>query len=258
MSNPGIMSNSGILNEARVWRVRAHNTAADSENQIHDDRVAAAYGFRGGLVPGVTVYGYMTPAVVHALGRAWLERGAVAVRFLAPFYEDDIVVTRYVSGNTLAVTAEREDGSVCASATAWNADPGPFPAYPDHPLGPHDERPVASPESLAAGTALGSITETLDVEDVEGGPERLLRMANEILVRNFRLNPWIHTGSEVRHFNAAGPGEVVTVRGVIQECFERKGRQFAVAGLAMSGRTGSPLAAVRHTFIYGLKPAFTG
>src|ERR1035438_1019092 len=97
MSNPGIMSNSGILNEARVWRVRSNNTAADSENQIHDDRVAAAYGFRGGLVPGVTVYGYMTPAVVHGLGRAWLERGAVCVRFLAPFYEDDIVVTRYIT-----------------------------------------------------------------------------------------------------------------------------------------------------------------
>ena len=40
--------------------LRAVNTAPDSENKMHDDRVAAQYGFRGGLVPGVTVYGYMT------------------------------------------------------------------------------------------------------------------------------------------------------------------------------------------------------
>jgi hypothetical protein len=252
------MSIPEILTEARVWRVRAHNTAADSENQIHDDRVAAAYGFRGGLVPGVTVYGYMTPAAVYALGRTWLERGTITVRFLAPFYENDVVVTRYVSGDTVAVTAEREDGSVCASATASvSMDTDPFPEFPDHPLPPHEERAVASPESLAAGTALGSLTETLDVEDAEAAPERLLRMANEILVRNFRLNPWIHTGSEVHHFNAADPGELVTVRGAIQECFERKGRQFAVAGLAMAGREGRPLASVRHTFIYGLKPVST-
>jgi hypothetical protein len=217
------MANPDILAGDRVWRIRAHNSAADSENQIHDDRVAAAYGFRGGLVPGVTVYGYMTPAAVYGLGRAWLERGAISVRFLAPFYQGDTVVTRYIAGEGLSITAEQEDGSVCATATATvRAEGGPFPNYPDHPL--PEERPVAAPESLEAGTALGSITETLDVEDAEAAPERLLRMANEILVRNFRMNPWIHTGSEVRHFNAAEPGERVTVRGVIEESFERKRR----------------------------------
>ena len=40
-------------------RVVARNDAEASENRIHDDRVAAEYGFRGGLVPGVTVYAYL-------------------------------------------------------------------------------------------------------------------------------------------------------------------------------------------------------
>ena len=40
-----------------TYRVRAHNIAADSENKIHDDSVARQYGFAGGLVPGVVVYG---------------------------------------------------------------------------------------------------------------------------------------------------------------------------------------------------------
>ncbi len=40
--------------------LKGYNDAAESANKIHDDRVAAQYGFRGGLLPGVTVYAYMT------------------------------------------------------------------------------------------------------------------------------------------------------------------------------------------------------
>ena len=40
--------------------VLAHNWATESENKIHDDAVASRYGFRGGLVPGVAVWAYMT------------------------------------------------------------------------------------------------------------------------------------------------------------------------------------------------------
>ena len=49
-------------------RIRAVNTAADSENKIHNDAIAAEYGFRGGLVPGVTVYGYMAAAAIEHFG----------------------------------------------------------------------------------------------------------------------------------------------------------------------------------------------
>ena len=38
-------------------RVSAYNTAHDSENKIHDDATARRFGFGGGLVPGVDVYG---------------------------------------------------------------------------------------------------------------------------------------------------------------------------------------------------------
>src|SRR5258708_3774385 len=74
-----------------VRRVRAVNTAVDSENRIHDDRIAAAYGFRGGLVPGVTVYGYMTLPVLDHFGEEWLDRGAMSVRFKAPGYDGEEV-----------------------------------------------------------------------------------------------------------------------------------------------------------------------
>ena len=54
------------------YRVSAFNTAHDSENKIHDDATARRFGFGGGLVPGVDVYGYMTHMPVARWGRAWL------------------------------------------------------------------------------------------------------------------------------------------------------------------------------------------
>ena len=63
------------MNMALPLRVRAVNTAVDSENKIHHDPVAAGYGLRGGLVPGVTVYGYMAAAAMEHFGPEWLDRG---------------------------------------------------------------------------------------------------------------------------------------------------------------------------------------
>lgn len=233
-----------------VFRVRAHNTAPDSENRIHDDRVAVQYGFRGGLVPGVTVYGYMVPAIVQRFGRDWLERGTIDVRFLAPCYEGETVVARCVDST---VTAEREDGGIYASGRVAAADKNDavLEEYPYHPLPEPELRPAASAQTIVPGLVLGSLREPLDVQDEAATPERLLRMANEILVKNFRMSPWIHAGSDVRHHRLAACGQQIVVTGAIRECFERKGRRFAVAGIAMSA-DGQPVASMRHTFIYQL------
>jgi hypothetical protein len=239
---------------SRVFLVRAHNAATDSENKIHDDQIAAAYGFRGGLVPGVTVYGYMVPAVLEQMGRDWLEHGSINVRFHSPCYEGDTVLARC---NGSAVSAEQEDGSLYASGTVAieaNADQ-PVASFPLHPLPEADKRPVASSSTILPGTPLGSLREALDVSESNAIPERLLRMANEILVQNFRMSPWIHAGSEVHHHRLVECREEITVSGVIQECFERKGRKFAVAGIQMAASRGAllaPVATVRHTFIYRL------
>jgi hypothetical protein len=246
-----------VKQTSSIFRVRAHNTATESENKIHDDRVASAYGFRGGLVPGVTVYGYLIPPVLEQFGDAWLDHGGIAVRFHAPCYEGATVVAR-CDGS--AITAEQEDGTLYASGVVDldNASDRPADSYPVHPLPEMDLRPVASSQTIVPGSPLGSIRQTLDVEAPAAIPERLLRMANEILVCNFRMSPWIHAGSQVRHHRLAKYGQEVTVTGVIQECFERKGRRFAVAGISMS--TGDSLserkavASVRHTFIYDLSP----
>jgi hypothetical protein len=241
---------------ASVFSVTAHNTAPDSENKIHDDHVAAAYGFRGGLVPGVTVYGYMVPPILERFGRLWLERGSIALRLLAPCYEGETVATR--CDGSVAI-AQHANGSLYASGTVTldhNRD-GSSAAISSAPLPSMDRRPLASPESIVPGKPLGSICQTLDVAEETAIPERLLRMANEILVQNFRMSPWIHAGSEIRHHRLAACGGEIKVCGVIEECFERKGRRFAVAKLAIYANDGAResglVATVRHTFIYNLQ-----
>jgi hypothetical protein len=230
-----------------LYCVRAVNTAPDSENQIHDDRVAAQYGFRGGLVPGITVYGYMTaPIVEHA--PEWLEHGSMAVRFLEPLYDGEAVTVRavLVDDGSIRVSAEREDGAVCATAVASVArstSPQPLP-YPEKPL--PQERPVPARHNLLSGTLLGTVVEKIDTAE----PQRLLRFSNEILMRNFKLGPWIHAASEVTNWTAAHAGDEVSARGRIHDRFDRKGHEFVVVDVMLISSGSRLVQTVRHTAIY--------
>lgn len=236
-----------------IYRVRAVNTAPDSENKIHDDGVAAQYGFRGGLVPGVTVYGYMTtPIVEHA--PEWLEHGSMTVRFLEPFYDGEEVIVRgeVAEDGSLGVKAEREDGFVCATGTARiaglaHAEPG---WYPEHTL--PGERPVPERDTLIPGTLLGTFAEKIDTAE----PHRLLLFSNHILMRNFKLGPWIHAASEVTNWSAARAGDEISARGRIHDRFDRKGHEFVVVDVMLIANGSRLVQTVRHTAIY--RPARKG
>ena len=76
------------------YSVRTHNPSTGSENRMHSDEVARSYGFRGGLVPGVTMFGHMTRPVVAQFGPAWLECGWADVAFSKPAYEGDLLTVR--------------------------------------------------------------------------------------------------------------------------------------------------------------------
>jgi len=59
-----------VLNETLpVYEVTANNYAEEFENKIHNSAVAPSFGFKGGLVPGISDHAYMTHPVVQALGR---------------------------------------------------------------------------------------------------------------------------------------------------------------------------------------------
>src|SRR5204862_7039371 len=88
------------------YEVRAHNTATQSDNKIHDDEVARRFGFTGGLVPGVDVYAYLTHPPAEAWGLDWLEQGTMRGRFLSPVYEGELISVVPVEH------LERDEGAV--------------------------------------------------------------------------------------------------------------------------------------------------
>lgn len=261
----------------QMTRVCAHNTAPNSENKIHDDTVAAGYGFRGGLVPGVTVYGYLASVAIRELTPKWMDSGSMEVRFQAPFYaSDQVLIDSEQIGGDLRLLARREADPVCATGLARIPEPMlEWVHFEEAPLPPFDSRPAAEWNLFEPGKPLGTLRDRLDLHDFDylerhcfdsaaepspvyrttAHPAVLLAMANFILVNNFRLGPWIHASSVLTHFGTAAHGDEVCVRGRIENRFERKGHEFVVLDLAMTKAAGQPLIRVRHTAIYRPKIA---
>jgi hypothetical protein len=238
--------NAKDMPQAAPYRVRAFNTAAASENKIHDDTVARRFGFSGGLVPGVEVYAYMTHMAIERWGRDWLEGGAAESRFLSPVYDGKIVdITAAADGDALAIRVESE-GTICANGTAsLNGAARSAPKFDRSraPL-PPGARPPADECSLATGTSLGihpfrisaeyaaqylaDVRETSPLYAREGlaHPGIVLRLCNQALVQNVVLGPWIHVGSAVRNFSAAKVGDTLSLCAHVAKNYERKGHRF--------------------------------
>src|SRR3990172_6321914 len=212
--------------ELPPYGVRARNTSAYAENKIHDAPVARRLGFRGGLVPGVTIYAYMTPPVVAALGSEWLERGAFSVRFRRPVYEEELLTitaretARAEASITLEVTALNPQGEACAlgmAALVRGSRPEipDLAAYPNAPLPP--ARPAATRERLADLEVLGSpelpadpseaaayldeVDEPLALYREPGAPPPpglFTGQPTRPLDPNALRGPWTHVSSDVR------------------------------------------------------------
>ncbi len=257
-----------------AWELTAFNTAKESENRIHDDDVARRFGFRGGLVPGVEVYAYMTHLPVMRWGRPWLERGVAECRLLKPVYNGDKVrVTASESAGGLDLRVEAH-GELCATGRAElpqvaPAIPAAFSETAQPLIAPASEqRPPADETSLAVGTRLAihpfrvgrdeaaqylhDIGENLPLYAAEGlvHPGTLLHIGNWVLRHNVRLGPWMHVGSRIEHFAAAGIGDELSARAVIIGNYERKGHRFVELDALVYANGVTPVARIAHTAIY--------
>jgi acyl dehydratase len=259
------------------YRLRAHNAATASENKIHDDEVARRHGFAGGLVPGITVFGYLTRPAVELWGQAWLERGTMAGRFRQPVYEGDDVTVEgaLVDGAdaTVELQAMNGAGDVCAVGTATlPAAPIALPAFTDYPLTPLlAERVPPTPEALAALGDLGTVEagfhagradETLALvgDDLPlyrdlgvAHPTWLLYFANTLLASSVALGPWIHTASDIRNVGMLHDGQRLSARGRVASLSERKGHQLVDLDILMVADGTDPVMHVRHSAIYLLR-----
>lgn len=263
-----------------VHRLTAFNTATASENKIHDDEVAGALGFGGGLVPGVDVYAYLVQPAVARWGERFLATGRASTRFGTPTYDgQEIEVRSSIDDDGILRAgihdAGRPDGgpdaesSPAATLEARLDDAPPTP--PEVGTAPRPDpadRPPASPDSIAVGTVLGTFTfsssasqraeyltavrdESSPVVDLGlVHPGALLRLANTVLSQTVLLGPWIHVGSEIHNYAPVAVDEEIEVRGVVTGNFERKGHRFVDLDVVLLGPDGSPRSWIEHTAIY--------
>jgi acyl dehydratase len=249
------------------YRVVAFNTATASTNKIHDDAVAKEYGFRGGLVPGVDVYAYMTHLPAERWGRAWLDDGSISARFVAPVYDGEEVEVVATDGlDELVLTVTGSDGSTRATGRAALGvarTDRPEPAAGELPA----VRPPASPDTLRPGTVLGSISDVFSADratpylaDVRESlplyaelgvahPGWLLRFANSALSRNVELGPWIHVSSEVALCGVVEDGQAIETRAVVLDERQRSGHRFVTLDVTTSA-AGRCVQRVTHTAIH--------
>jgi hypothetical protein len=229
-----------------IHRVTAVNEAG-SANRVHDDAFARRLGFRGGLVPGATVYGYMAVLPERRWGDAWRTGGTMSARFLSPFYDgEEVTVTADEADGGLALEARNPAGEVCARGTA-------APAGPDEPAPDPERYPAGAPPAerrppvLAEGEALGAVRTELRLE-----PAWPARLGNAVLMANVELPPWIHVETRTRHLAGVRDGEPVEVRALVAGAWERRGHRFVDLDVLVLGETGRPAACLRHVAIVQL------
>ncbi len=250
-----------------AYRPIAINHAHASENRIHADDIAQKYGFRGGLVPGVAIFGYMTHPVTRTLGAGWLGNSTVDVRFIKPAYDGEPLTIDF-SDN--CVNCRNDDGTLLSTMTIDCDDPLP-PIDPRAALTPaaaNPERPeirwdrIDIGEPFAAERWQPTAEENLryaefvadDLPAYRDGlihPHLMLHWANQVLVRRFVLPAWVHVGSEIRFRRPLRVNDTVELRTVPIEKWERKGHEFIKLYVAYLVDA-QPSVEVYHTAIFKL------
>ena len=278
-----------MSDEARVEqtvierRMKAFLDNEDSEsiaNPIHSSAVARKHGFAGPLVGGVTVWGWSTPAILDALGDAWLDHGWAEFRFRRPIYPNDDVRIRLQPRDDGAFThtmsnAEGVDcvvGAVGLGDGAWAhefttptrtdgaAAPDPKPDLVlDRALIGSDWTPMAV--STSATDMVAYVVESHRMSDPRFvgeaphiHPAWLAAQAERIMRHNWSLPQSIHTESRVQYLAPALAGEPITVSAHCLDVYERKERHLVQFDCLLRSESGVDIARLRHTTIFRLPP----
>jgi hypothetical protein len=263
------------------WSAEAFNQVPESENRIHSDEIARAYGFRGGLVPGVTVSAYLLHPAAVAWGRDWLERGQAHALVRSPVYDGERFRVEVEDPSESAYAARLIDARGATCATTEVSLPAAAPAPPARrgdPLLPRDaERPVASREVLERLRETGlralrarwseSAEITRYLRDAKAmapvfretglaNPAFVLGLTNWVLGRNVRMSAWLHLETRSQHHRAIEPETELVVEAAIADLFEKKGHHFVDLDVAIfAAKDDAALASVWLRAIYRLRPA---
>ena len=266
-----------MSNSLATYQVRTFNVSSHSENRMHSDEVAKQFGYKGALVPGVTVFSHMTQPLVARFGKTWLARGTADVRFAKPAYDSELLTVSSTGTTEFDLTCNNEQGVELARMHATLPDTaGVADARGDiAPAPPISERPEVTWDLMEINKPFPALIwqparadneqwcrdnrEALPIFN-EGDypllhPGFILRQGNYVLRNRFLLPAWIHTASRIRFLKAARVGPAYEIRAIPEEKWNRKGHEFARLFVAIrcEGRT---VAEILHEMIF--RPAVRG
>lgn len=235
-----------------VGTVRATNTDPDSENRIHSDLVARRYGFAAGLVPGVEIFQFLAGAA-QAIAPGWLRSGWGRLELKQPYFDGEPITIAiaedrvYADDRAVLSVEARPDLRAQASIPKVALEHG------------GSNRPEATPELLSEGTVLGTLYGRLkDVTPGSRKAKEILEFANQILMRNVRLEPWLHVESAIRWYGLVETIETFEVRGRVEREWETgKGhRMVRIRVEYCDPATLDLAAAVEHTAVWKLAAGY--
>lgn len=252
-----------------TYRVKAYNTAWQSENKMHDDTVAKRFGFSGGLVPGVDVMAYMMHVPVAKWGRAFLERGLIDARFVKPVYDGEMAEVESTENRGALTIEVFSRGELCATGTASLPASAPEVKLSDFKeVGAVAERTPVGPATFALGKWLGTAPRSwagqdardylADVREADpiyereglGHPGLVQRVMNRVLVDNTILGPWIHVGSRMQLLAAAKSGDEIAAWAKVTANYDKKGHRFVELDALVVANGTTPIAHCQHVAIY--------
>ncbi|MEM7468360.1 MAG: MaoC family dehydratase [Pseudomonadota bacterium] len=256
----------------------SHNDAADTGNPMHDPRAARAMGFKGAVVPGVTVYGYVSHLMMSHFGEQWLSSGYANVRFRQPVIADeeikivgkpvkDVLEAEVRNSEGVITTIARgalsgevapafQSGGALNNRLMPSANFEPGDKWPATETGFRQARVLRSFNTELPHDAHSAFcTEMRDTHTAYQHalhPAWLLRQANIIVDNNFALGAWIHTESEIANLALAPINQPIEIRAEVVDLFERKQNQFADLDVVMliAGDASRPIMRVQHRAIY--------
>lgn len=252
----------------------------DILNPIHSTEVAAKYGYRGALVGGVTVYGWLTPVILEALGERWLSDGWADVRFRRPVFPGDQLTARAElrTDSLASVSMLNAEGAAAIEAEAavgtapWlgtlqlpvrrAAEDAPVSLPPltlkTAPIG-EDLRPMPVSWSLEDARAW-AVDKQRDGSERWTGPDALVHPSwiaarmTPLIHHSYDYGPAIHTRTRVQHLAPARAGQAFTVAGHFVNALEENGHHVAVVDGVILDEAGAEVAKLRHTTIFRIRP----
>jgi acyl dehydratase len=273
---------SELMQPEPVTIVAAMSNDPRYQGSIHDDASARTFGYKGALVPGPIVYGYLSQIPIKTWLAPWLARGTMRSHSRRPVYQGDTITVSAEpiqiteAGKSMRLAARNDNGDTVATGeatfptlAAMPPDVADFPVIPGV-----DPKPFIPVDEFGAGRRFNSdpIVMTQAVLDAHLAEFReswpgyaaegiahsgylLRRMVRDSVLSYRHETPGIFVTAWIQHFALAKVGDTLTTSGVVTGVYERKGQHYYDSDQVVIANGTKVIAFARRSTIYIVRRA---